>query len=319
MISLVSRSLAISIQQFDAVGISSMITRATSDIANLQRTMGMVLQLVVPAPIIVTVSVVMTMLASPVMTVIQLVFMAVLLSLAALILKKSTPLSHSIQTRLDRINQVVREAVTGVRVIRAFGNEQYEEKRSGAAYASYADNMIRLNRLFAVVNPVVWLLMGALIAVVLGVGGALSLGGSMEVGQITAVTEYSTLTMAYLIMAASVLTTLPKASANFSGGQRQRLAIARALVRQADVFIFDDSFSALDVKTDAALRKALHRYVTRPAKLIIAQRVITILDADQILVSDNGRLVGIGTHRDLLERCPIYRDIADSQMQRKEA
>lgn len=190
-----------------------MITRATSDIANLQRTMGMVLQLVVPAPIIVTVSVVMTMLASPVMTVIQLVFMAVLLSLAALILKKSTPLSHSIQTRLDRINQVVREAVTGVRVIRAFGNEQYEEKRSGAAYASYADNMIRLNRLFAVVNPVVWLLMGALIAVVLGVGGALSLGGSMEVGQITAVTEYSTLTMAYLIMAASVLTTLPKASA----------------------------------------------------------------------------------------------------------
>ena len=296
-----------------------MITRATSDIANLQRTMGMVLQLVVPAPIIVTVSVVMTMLASPVMTVIQLVFMAVLLSLAALILKKSTPLSHSIQTRLDRINQVVREAVTGVRVIRAFGNEQYEEKRSGAAYASYADNMIRLNRLFAVVNPVVWLLMGALIAVVLGVGGALSLGGSMEVGQITAVTEYSTLTMAYLIMAASVLTTLPKASANFSGGQRQRLAIARALGRQADVFIFDDSFSALDVKTDAALRKALHRYVTRPAKLIIAQRVSTILDADQILVSDNGRLVGIGTHRDLLERCPIYRDIADSQMQRKEA
>lgn len=110
-----------------------------------------------------------------------------------------------------------------------------------------------------------------------------------------------------------------QAGANFSGGQRQRLAIARALVRQADVFIFDDSFSALDVKTDAALRKALHRYVTRPAKLIIAQRVSTILDADQILVSDNGRLVGIGTHRDLLERCPIYRDIADSQMQRKEA
>lgn len=485
---LLKKSQELSIQQFDAVGISSMITRATSDITNLQRTMGMVFQLVVPAPIIVAVSIAMTTMVSPVMSVIQLVFMAVLLGIAAVILKKSNALSRSIQTRLDRINQVVREAVTGVRVIRAFGNETYEEERSGAAFADYAGNMIRLNRLFAVVNPVVWLLMGALMAVILGVGGGLVLGGSMAVGQITAVTEYSTLTMAYLIMAASVMTTLPKAGAclerlremldtepavsdakgfpteeasetaaaiefdhvtfayqgaeepvirdlsfsmapgqttavigstgsgkstladlllrlhdtqtgrirlkgvdvrilsqqdlrerigcvpqkaflfsgtiaenlrmgrkdaadeelwealriaqaedfvkqlpsglnapvaqggtNFSGGQRQRLSIARALVKKADIFIFDDSFSALDVRTDTALRRALHESVTEPAKLIIAQRVSTILDADQILVLDKGRLVGAGTHQELLERCPVYRDIADSQMQRKEA
>ena len=106
---------------------------------------------------------------------------------------------------------------------------------------------------------------------------------------------------------------------NFSGGQRQRLSIARALVKNADVFIFDDSFSALDVRTDTALRKALHQSVTKPAKLIIAQRVSTILDADQILVLDDGRLVGAGTHQTLMETCPTYRDIADSQMQRKEA
>ncbi len=485
---LLKKSQELSIQQFDAVGISSMITRATSDITNLQRTMGMVFQLVVPAPIIVAVSIAMTTMVSPVMSVIQLVFMAVLLGIAAVILKKSNALSRSIQTRLDRINQVVREAVTGVRVIRAFGNETYEEERSGAAFADYAGNMIRLNRLFAVVNPVVWLLMGALMAVILGVGGGLVLGGSMAVGQITAVAEYSTLTMAYLIMAASVMTTLPKADAclerlremldtepavsdakgypmeevsktaaaiefdhvtfayqgaeepvirdlsfsmapgqttavigstgsgkstladlllrlhdtqtgrirlkgvdvrvlsqqelrerigcvpqkaflfsgtiaenlrmgrkdaadeelwealriaqaedfvkqlpsglnapvaqggtNFSGGQRQRLSIARALVKKADIFIFDDSFSALDVRTDTALRRALHESVTEPAKLIIAQRVSTILDADQILVLDKGRLVGAGTHQELLERCPVYRDIADSQMQRKEA
>ncbi|MCJ7836952.1 ABC transporter ATP-binding protein/permease [Cuneatibacter sp. NSJ-177] len=485
---LLNKSQELSIQQFDEVGISSMITRATSDITNLQRTMGMVFQLVVPAPIIVAVSIAMTTMVSPVMSVIQLVFMAVLLGIAAVILKKSNALSRSIQTRLDRINQVVREAVTGVRVIRAFGNETYEEERSGAAFADYAGNMIRLNRLFAVVNPVVWLLMGALMAVILGVGGGLVLGGSMAVGQITAVTEYSTLTMAYLIMAASVMTTLPKAGAclerlremldtepavsdakgfpteeasetaaaiefdhvtfayqgaeepvirdlsfsmapgqttavigstgsgkstladlllrlhdtqtgrirlkgvdvrilsqqdlrerigcvpqkaflfsgtiaenlrmgrkdaadeelwealriaqaedfvkqlpsglnapvaqggtNFSGGQRQRLSIARALVKKADIFIFDDSFSALDVRTDTALRRALHESVTEPAKLIIAQRVSTILDADQILVLDKGRLVGAGTHQELLERCPVYRDIADSQMQRKEA
>lgn len=485
---LLNKSQELSIQQFDEVGISSMITRATSDITNLQRTMGMVFQLVVPAPIIVAVSIAMTTMVSPVMSVIQLVFMAVLLGIAAVILKKSNALSRSIQTRLDRINQVVREAVTGVRVIRAFGNETYEEERSGAAFADYAGNMIRLNRLFAVVNPVVWLLMGALMAVILGVGGGLVLGGSMAVGQITAVTEYSTLTMAYLIMAASVMTTLPKAGAclerlremldtepavsdakgfpteeasetaaaiefdhvtfayqgaeepvirdlsfsmapgqttavigstgsgkstladlllrlhdtqtgrirlkgvdvrilsqqdlrerigcvpqkaflfsgtiaenlrmgrkdaadeelwealriaqaedfvkqlpsglnapvaqggtNFSGGQRQRLSIARALVKKADIFIFDDSFSALDVRTDTALRRALHESVTEPAKLIITQRVSTILDADQILVLDKGRLVGAGTHQELLERCPVYRDIADSQMQRKEA
>lgn len=106
---------------------------------------------------------------------------------------------------------------------------------------------------------------------------------------------------------------------NFSGGQRQRLAIARALVKKADILLFDDSFSALDVKTDTALRKALHQSVTEPAKLIIAQRVSTILDADQILVLEEGRLVGAGTHQELLESCSTYRDIADSQMQKKEA
>lgn len=485
---LLQKSQQLSLQQFDSVGISSMITRTTSDIINLQRTMGMVLQMVVPAPILVVVSIVMTIMVSPVMAVIQLAFMTVLLALTAVILKKSNALSHSIQARLDRINQVVRETVTGVRVIRAFGNESYEEERSGIAYEDYADNMIRLNRLFAVITPVVWLLMGALMAVILGVGGALSLGGGMAVGQITAVAEYSTLTMAYLIMAASVLTTLPKARAclerlrellntepavsdpirspmtalpapsdtvefdhvtfayegaeepvirdlsftlrpgqttavigstgsgkstladlllrlhdiqsgrillggvdvrelsqqelrdriacvpqkaflfggtiaenlrmgradatggelwealriaqakdfvkrlpkgleapvaqggtNFSGGQRQRLAIARALVKRADILIFDDSFSALDVRTDAALRRALLKNVMAPAKLIIAQRVSTILDADQILVLDKGRLVGKGTHQELFEHCPIYREIAESQMQKKEA
>ena len=515
---LLQKSQELSIQQFDSVGISSMITRTASDITSLQRTMGMVLQMVVPAPFIAAVSMIMTTMVNPVMAVVQLIFMALLSALAAMLLKKSHRLSCGIQVRLDRMNQVVRETVTGVRVIRAFGNEEYEEERSGRAYEDYAANMIRLNRLFAVANPVVWLLMGTLMAVVLGLGGGLALRGSMAVGQIIAVTEYSTLTMAYLIMAASVLTLLPKAGAclnrlrelldtepavadtgeadeeeeretwrlsadmaagqpapaaanqspatpadqsspipavefdhvtfsyhgaeepvirdlsftiypgqttavigstgsgkstladlllrlhdvrsgrilqggvdvrdlsqlklrerigcvpqkaflfsgtiaenlrmgrkdatdlelwealriaqaeefvlglplglgapvaqggtNFSGGQRQRLSIARALVKKADVFIFDDSFSALDVRTDTALRRALNKSVTAPAKLIIAQRVSTILDADQILVLDNGHLAGRGTHQELLECCPVYREIADSQMQRKEA
>ena len=175
---LLRKSQELSLHQFDEVGVSSMITRTTSDITNLQQTMGMVLQMVVPAPLIVGASIVMTAMVTPVMAVIQVGFMAALAAVAAVVLRKSNALSRSIQVRLDRINRVVREAVTGVRVIRAFGNEAYEEARSGDAYRSYADNMIRLNRLFAVAIPVVWMLMGALMAVVLWAGGVLTLGRS---------------------------------------------------------------------------------------------------------------------------------------------
>lgn len=484
---LFSKAQELSVSQFNDVGVSSMITRSTSDITNLQQTFGMMLQMVAPAPIIVVVSMVMTAMISVPLALVQLLFMAALLIFSAVILNKSKGLSQSIQTRLDRINKVVRESVTGVRVIRAFGNVGYEEERSGKAYESYADNMVQLNRLFAVFNPAVWLLMGGLMVVVLGMGGIFSIEGSMAIGQITAVSEYAILTMAYLMMAMASLVTLPKALAcltrleevldtqpaipdscahtlhavgdsvavefdhvtfaypgaeeavirdmsftlapgqtaavigstgsgkstladlmlrlhdvrsgailiggedirklnqqelrkrigcvpqkaflfsgtiadnlrmgdadatdeelwealrtaqsedfvknlplglaatvsqggtNFSGGQRQRIAIARALVKKAEVLIFDDSFSALDVKTDAALRHALHKSASAPAKLIIAQRVSSIIDADQILVLDEGQLVGVGTHAMLLESCEVYRAIADSQMNRKEA
>ena len=101
---------------------------------------------------------------------------------------------------------------------------------------------------------------------------------------------------------------------NYSGGQKQRLCIARALMKKADLYIFDDSFSALDFKTDAALRKALKEEVADAAVLIIAQRINTILNADQIIVLDEGRIVGIGRHEELMENCPVYREIARSQM-----
>ena len=101
---------------------------------------------------------------------------------------------------------------------------------------------------------------------------------------------------------------------NFSGGQKQRLSIARALVKKADIYIFDDSFSALDFKTDAALRKALAKETKDSAVLIIAQRINTILNADQIIVLDNGKVVGMGTHKELMESCTVYQEIAKSQL-----
>lgn len=101
---------------------------------------------------------------------------------------------------------------------------------------------------------------------------------------------------------------------NFSGGQRQRLSIARALTKQADLYVFDDSFSALDSKTDAALRQALSQKVKDAGVLIIAQKVSTIINADQIIVLEEGQIVGKGTHDELMKTCDVYQDIAKSQM-----
>ena len=101
---------------------------------------------------------------------------------------------------------------------------------------------------------------------------------------------------------------------NFSGGQKQRLSIARALMKKSDLYIFDDSFSALDFKTDAALRNALKAKLKDGAVLIIAQRISTIVNADNIIVLENGKIAGMGTHTELMESCLVYRDIARSQM-----
>ena len=105
---------------------------------------------------------------------------------------------------------------------------------------------------------------------------------------------------------------------NFSGGQRQRLAIARALVKNAPIYLFDDSFSALDVKTDAQLRAALKEKSSDSTKLIVAQRISSIMDADQIVVLDNGKIAGLGTHTELMKNCEVYREIAASQLSESE-
>ena len=119
-------------------------------------------------------------------------------------------------------------------------------------------------------------------------------------------------------MESGINSEISQGGANVSGGQRQRLAIARALVKQPPVYIFDDSFSALDLKTDAALRKALKTYTADSTVLIVAQRVSTIMNAEQIIVLDEGRIVGKGTHKELLKTCNEYREIAESQLAKEE-
>lgn len=119
-------------------------------------------------------------------------------------------------------------------------------------------------------------------------------------------------------LALGLETPVSEGGANFSGGQRQRLAIARAIIRNPEIYIFDDSFSALDYQTDAKLRQRLAEETTDTTTLIIAQRVGTIMQADRIIVLNEGKVVGIGTHRELLETCPIYYDIAASQLSKEE-
>lgn len=115
-----------------------------------------------------------------------------------------------------------------------------------------------------------------------------------------------------------VETSIAQGGTNVSGGQKQRLSIARALVKNAPIYIFDDSFSALDYKTDGALRRALKLHTKEATVLIVAQRVSTIMKAEQIIVLDQGRIVGIGTHEELLKACAPYREIAESQLSKEE-
>ena len=111
---------------------------------------------------------------------------------------------------------------------------------------------------------------------------------------------------------------IARGGTNVSGGQKQRLAIARAIARDPEIYIFDDSFSALDYKTDSVLRKELKKYTKDATSLIVAQRIGTIINADKIVVLDEGNCVGIGTHKELLKNCEVYKEIALSQLSKEE-
>ena len=113
-------------------------------------------------------------------------------------------------------------------------------------------------------------------------------------------------------------THLAQGGTNVSGGQKQRLSIARAIARNPEIYIFDDSFSALDYKTDSILRRELKKYTKDATNLIVAQRIGTIMNADKILVLDEGKCVGIGTHKELLKSCSVYKQIALSQLSKEE-
>lgn len=471
-----------SMKNVDKFGSNSLLTRMTNDVDNVQTMIGLFCQLIFPAPIISLFALVMTFSYSVSLAWVTLASIVFYLVVVYFLMKKGTPLSLKIQPKMDRITTTLREFFTGINMIRAFNNQDFEEQRTNQTFKNYAERMSKVNQIFAWITPVAFLLMGVVYASILWFGGNLVAVGTLQIGTVTAVIEYTLLTLAYLMIAAMVLVVIPRSVAslnrlqevlseeieisdphteatiayhpekalicfdhvtfqytetadpvlenvsfvipkgkttaivgatgagkstlvklllrinevtagtisysgtdirslsqqtirqvisyvpqkaflfsgtilsnllmgnakatteeirtaleisqssefidslpqgiesfvaqggsNYSGGQKQRMCIARALIKPADVYIFDDSFSALDYKTDAALRAALHAQMSDKTLLIVAQRLSTIMNADNIIVLDEGRIVGQGTHADLLTTNSYYQDFAKSQ------
>lgn len=471
-----------SMKNVDKFGSNSLLTRMTNDVDNVQTMIVLFCQLIFPAPIISLFALVMTFSYSVSLAWVTLASIVFYLVVIYFLMKKGTPLSLKIQPKMDRITTTLREFFTGINMIRAFNNQDFEEQRTNQTFKNYAERMSKVNRIFAWITPVAFLLMGVVYASILWFGGNLVAVGTLQIGTVTAVIEYTLLTLAYLMIAAMVLVVIPRSvaslnrlqevlseeieisdphteaiiayhpekalicfdhvtfqytetadpvlenvsfvipkgkttaivgatgagkstlvklllrinevtagtisysgtdirslsqqtirqvisyvpqkaflfsgtilsnllmgnakatteeirtaleisqssefidslpqgiesfvaqgGANYSGGQKQRMCIARALIKPADVYIFDDSFSALDYKTDAALRAALHAQMADKTLLIVAQRLSTIMNADNIIVLDEGRIVGQGTHADLLTTNSYYQDFAKSQ------
>ncbi len=482
---LYDKILQFSAQDMEEFGTGSLITRALNDTNIVQQAFVFSVQMILPVPIICVAGIVMAFLSDWTMGLLLSGASVVLVICALFVTKKASLIFRKLQEHLDRINVEVRENITGVRVVRAFHKEEYEEERMNRTFTHYADTGIKANRLFAGLECLAFLIINLCIVLILWLGGnRIAIGatasGQIEIGKLTEQIGYATLILWYLIMAQMVIILLPRAKtclgrinavlthvpqiadgreisemkeseeicrfenasfrfadaeeatlenlnfacrrgettaiigstgsgkstiaklllrfheitdgtlifeggdirgipqhalrekvayvpqkawlfsgtiesnlrygnenatqedmeralkiaqadfvnrlpdgilsrvaqggSNFSGGQKQRLSIARALVKKADLYIFDDSFSALDFKTDAALRHALAREIKDSAVLIIAQRVNTILNADNIIVLEEGRIVGMGRHDFLMKTCPVYADIAKSQM-----
>lgn len=473
----------LSMKDADEFGSASLLTRMTNDVDNIQQMIVLFCQMILPAPIIAVFTIVMMLQYSMTLTLITLISVFIYAVVIYILMKTGTPLSLSIQPKMDRITVTLREFFTGVNMIRAFNNQDYEEKRTNQTFEKYATQMIRVNRVFAWVTPIAFLLMGIVYSAILWFGGSLVSEGTLQIGTVTAIVEYSMLTLAYLMTAAMVLVVVPKSMSslrrieevlnqpieiidpenpstvslnmddehvlsfehvsfsytkdsepvledihfkvpkgkttaivggtgsgkstiaklllrlndvtsgqitlggktlqqltqemirskisyvpqkaflfsgtilsnlqmgnehateeeltsairisqleevldklpkklasfvaqggnNYSGGQKQRMCIARALIKPADIYVFDDSFSALDYKTDAKLRTALHEEMADKTLIIVAQRLSTIMNADHIIVLDNGRIVGQGTHETLLATCLSYQEFAKSQ------
>ncbi len=465
-------------------GTASLITRNTNDVQQVQHVVLMALNMMISAPILTVGGLIMALRQDVPLSGILLVIIPIMAVLIGVVMSRAIPLFQAMQTKLDRINLVMRETLSGVRVIRAFVRTGHEERRFDEASLDLMDTGLRVNRLFAITMPALMAIMNLSTVAVLWLGAYRVDSGEMPIGNLTAFLQYIIQILFAIMTAVIMFVMVPRAAVsgvrirevldaepsisdpptpispqrsgrvefrdvtfgypgaeepvlcnisfeanpgettaivgstgsgkstlinllprfydatggtvlvdgidvremdrqdlwrrigmvpqraflfggtvasnlrygdedateedlwraleiaqgrdfveemperlaapiaqggtNVSGGQRQRLAIARALVHRPDIYVFDDSFSALDFRTDARLRAALARELGGATVIIVAQRVGTILHADRIVVLEDGSIAGVGTHAELMASCETYREIVLSQVTEEE-
>ncbi|GAB3451366.1 ABC transporter ATP-binding protein [Actinophytocola sediminis] len=475
-----------SAREVSGFGPPTLITRSTNDVQQVQLLVVMVCTMLVVAPIMCVAGIIMALREDVGLSWLLLVCVPALLISIGLIVIRMVPQFRLMQERIDDVNRVLREQLSGIRVVRAFVRERAESRRFADANAALTDTALRVGRLQALIFPTVMLILNASSVAVLWFGAERVNSGEMQIGALTAFLNYLLQILMAVMMATFISMMIPRAAVcaeriqevldtessvrppdrpvaeptvrgelelrsvefrypgadepvlrdvslrarpgrttaiigstgagkttllslvprlidvtgggvlvdgvdvrefeldalrsriglvpqqaylftgtvasnlrygnpdatdeelwaaletaqarefveampggleaeiaqggtNVSGGQRQRLSIARVLVRRPEIYLFDDAFSALDLATDAALRAALRPLVTESAVVVVAQRVSTIIDADEIVVVDNGSVVGTGTHHQLLDTCPTYVEIVQSQLTPEQA
>ncbi|QIZ11045.1 ABC transporter ATP-binding protein [Priestia megaterium] len=474
-----------SLHEFDKLGTASLITRTTNDITQIQQVLVMMLRMMAMAPMMCIGGLIMAYSKDAKLTLVLAVALPILVLAIVIIARKGIPLFKAMQVKLDNLNRVLRENLTGIRVIRSFNRVEHEKKRFDEANWDLTQTSIKVNKIMAAMMPIMMIVLNLSTVAIVWFGGLRISNGHMQVGDMMAFIQYAMQIMFSFIMLSMMFVMIPRASVsavrinevletvadiedpssslsgegtkghvefqdvtfsypgaempaisnisfsmkpgevtaiiggtgsgkstlinliprfydvesgkvlvdgmdvrdmaqeqlrekigfvpqqsvlftgtiaenirygkenasteevehaaeiaqakefianmpegfnaviaqggtNVSGGQKQRLSIARALVRKPEIYIFDDSFSALDFKTDAKLRAALKGETGNSTVLIVAQRVSTIIDADQIIVLDNGEITGIGTHKDLMVSSAVYREIVMSQLSEEE-
>ena len=475
-----------SLREVGRFGAPSLITRTTNDVQQVQMLVLLTFTLMVAAPIMMVGGVILALKQDVTLSGLLVVIVPILIAFVALLVVQMRPLFRQVQERIDNVNRVMREQISGIRVIRAFVRDRREQSRYGEANTQLTDVSMAVGKLMAVSFPTVMLIVNISSVAVLWFGGHRIADGQMEIGALTAFLAYLMQILMSVMMATFMFMMIPRAEvcaeriqevleaessvappkdpvrqlpgegrldlrdvefrypgaeqavlrridlqarrgettavigstgsgkttllnlvprlfdatggqvlvdgvdvrdldpavlskavgfvpqkpylfsgtiasnlrygdpdatdeelwqalevaqardfveampdglnspiaqggSNVSGGQRQRLAIARTLVLRPDIYLFDDSFSALDYSTDAALRAALRREVADATVVIVAQRVSTIRDADRIVVLDEGEVVGVGRHHELMDTNPTYREIVLSQLTEQEA
>jgi len=470
-----------SLHEFDVLSSSSLITRTTNDTTQIQQVMVMILSMLITAPITLVVGIILALDQDVELSWILVAIMPVLVGIILFLLVKAVPLFSIMQMKLDKLNLILDENLTGVRVVRAFNRIRHEEQRFDVANRDVTDLAIRVNQLVATMMPVMMFVINISSLAIIWFGSKRVAGGHLQMGAMFAFLQYAIQILFSLLMVALLFIMIPRAEAsakrinevletkpeindaekvkkatgkrghvefrnvtfsyhgaenpaltnisfraapgevtaiiggtgsgkstlvnliprfydvdrgkifvdgvdiremsqehlrakigfvpqkavlfagtinenlrfgkedatdteirhaadvaqasefikkmkdgfnsmvaqggtNVSGGQMQRLSIARALVRKPEIYVFDDTFSALDFKTDAKLRAALKRETGQSTVLIVTQRVSTVMDANRIIVLDDGVIAGIGIHRELMKTCDVYRGIVSSQL-----